>query len=580
MDSRLRNKTTPLNGHDLEARRSYSFEVGPETTNLGVDMVTQYHSTSDLPKMNGGVTGGVAAKTGKQLARSVLSQHIKRAEENEKKQVKSPPPVSTKGEATPTTESTKTSPDSTQKRWSSNPPKQQRRGLPNHHVTEFSKAGSAPPCLPPKGGATVAMATTTAMSKAHGMKQLNTVGKGKSSTTLVGVAGKTERPPAPDPISPSSDENAPLIRKCDSTSSSGDLYSPTDDFTFLPVTSHGGLPKSPISGSSSLNRSSSGSNQNYDRLDDFLVRKHDSWESFGTSGSNSPAPPPSSAPPPSFLLLPPTDSLGRDSQSYSRLSGSSSNESGIYDHLPPGPEDHLHEDHLHGDHLHGDYPASDSEAVLLDTATVRRNISQPALSTPQSARESQCDQFGRFGSINEESSDEELGATPTNSDQEGKEGEGEGEEGNKVTFEGVTLRQKKRQQHLEDPFAELLTSPKAASRLRWSQELNPLYDYIKGFKAEGVKLYDSSPVSKLLLSSTAAGKEGGGKPPLVKPPSIILEDEGEEGAYSVSDDVLSMGSLDTPTSPCSSFGEDGTGSEEGITKVTLSLLLLLFVFSK
>lgn len=33
-----------------------------------------------------------------------------------------------------------------------------------------------------------------------------------------------------------------------------------------------------------------------------------------------------------------------------------------------------------------------------------------------------------------------------------------------------------------DPFEEIMTRPTAASRLRWSQELNPLYDYFKGAK--------------------------------------------------------------------------------------------------
>lgn len=138
-----------------------------------------------------------------------------------------------------------------------------------------------------------------------------------------------------------------------------------------------------------------------------------------------------------------------------------------------------------------------------------------------------------------------------------------------VEFEGVTLRQKKKQELAnEDPFADIL-SPKASCRLRWSQELNPLYDYIKGFKADGVKLYDSSPVSKLLHSTVANNMEGGATN---KPPSVILEDEGEhfEERESVSDDTQSVWSQDTMQSPTSlcSFGENGnTTLGEPIPKV-------------
>ncbi len=84
----------------------------------------------------------------------------------------------------------------------------------------------------------------------------------------------------------------------------------------------------------------------------------------------------------------------------------------------------------------------------------------------------------------------------------------------------VKLRQKK-----HDPFADLL-NPQSKARLRWSQELNPLYDIIKGFKvSDGVKLYDTTP-SKLLESSRAS--DSGNTPSdrsSYKTPSVIIEEE-------------------------------------------------------
>ena len=570
VDSRLRNrplKSLPLNGNDLENRRSYSFEVEPEVHVTSPEKVTQYHSATDVrtaSKMNGGVVKSSSPQD-KSLARVVLSQRIKQAEEQEKRHSReiNASPVSTKGEVT-TTQSTKSSssPVLPTKRWSANSPKMQRKPLPSH-VTEFSKAGSAPPCLPPDGKADGALPPSV-MSKAHGMKQLNTVGKWKSPPSLV---DKKERPPAPDPVSPSI-ESAPLITKEDSLSSSGDLYSPTDDFTFVPAGKDGSRPKRPISGAGSVNRSSSGSNQNYDHLDEFVGRnkKHDSWESFSTSASSSPAPPitfqgtsTSSSPAPPISSQGQTEdtlSPARGSQSSSRFSNTSSDDdSGEYDHLPSTPGGRA-------DHLPSTPGGRADECVMLDIPTPpKRNISQPALSTPLSARESPCDQFGRFGSIDEESSDEELGATPTNSDDE--ECKGEAAETGGITHKGVVLRKKRQQQHLEDPFAALLSSPKASSRLRWSQELNPLYDYIKGFKAEGVKLYDSTPVSKL-LQSTSSSMEGGTPG---KPPSVILEafeGEGDERLPSVSEcegDTQSVSSLDAQSMDAQSMDTQSMDSQ-------------------
>ena len=65
----------------------------------------------------------------------------------------------------------------------------------------------------------------------------------------------------------------------------------------------------------------------------------------------------------------------------------------------------------------------------------------------------------------------------------------------------MVRRQKKSPQRSEfDPFEDLLGTPQAIARLRWSQELNPLYDLIKGMKIsesmssqeQGIKLYSAS----------------------------------------------------------------------------------------
>ena len=66
----------------------------------------------------------------------------------------------------------------------------------------------------------------------------------------------------------------------------------------------------------------------------------------------------------------------------------------------------------------------------------------------------------------------------------------------------MVRRQKKSPQRSDsDPFEDLLGTPQAIARLRWSQELNPLYDLIKGMKIsesissheQGIKLYSSVP---------------------------------------------------------------------------------------
>ena len=94
----------------------------------------------------------------------------------------------------------------------------------------------------------------------------------------------------------------------------------------------------------------------------------------------------------------------------------------------------------------------------------------------------------------------------------------------------MKLREKRKK---IDPFADLL-SPGANIRLRWSQELNPLYDYIRGFKiSDGVKLYDTP--SKLLESANASDLTSGGhqeRSSYKGTPSVIVEEESEYGQSS------------------------------------------------
>lgn len=548
-DSQLRKGGSSLNARDNEARKSFSFENRPEIlakTNLET---VRYSSASDVrsspPKMNGTIAGPE-----KQLAREVLSQRIGEARDREKRYSNgiNHSPISTKGEVT-TTVSTKTSPlaaSSNNKRSSSNSPLLRKKNIPEH-LQEFNKAGSAPPTLPPeeseRGGSGGGGEGSNSISKAPGMKELNTIGKQKKTTpTSVGVAYRKGRPP-----SDLSNEHTPLIR---SESGSSELYSPSEDFSFISRSSpslnqHA---DKPLSNSNSLKHASSGSSETYDRLEDYITpsKRYNSWETFSNSESGSAPGTPtvpmvtvssrsSSSAYEDILSLPERRGSGSSSRT------NSSAESGNYDHLPIL------------------VPNEQNLEVGVDPG-IRKITSQPALSTPPSARESPSDQFGRFGSIDEEeSSDEdEIGVTPTNSDDEtaAKKADEEAQ----IKYEGVVLRRRKQQ---EDPFAELL-SPRSSNRLRWSQELNPLYDYIKGFKADGVRLYDSSPVSKLMLSATAGSLEGrkvaGGVHN--KPPSVIVEEEGEHSEWFLgkagNEDTLSEISSEMPSSPSPSLPSIGS----------------------
>lgn len=91
---------------------------------------------------------------------------------------------------------------------------------------------------------------------------------------------------------------------------------------------------------------------------------------------------------------------------------------------------------------------------------------------------------------------------------------------------GVVRRKKKssNQRKESDPFEDLLGTPQAVARLRWSQELNPLYDLIKGMKItesitsqdKGIKLYAASSPS--ITAASSGGKK------IKKLPSVIFEE--------------------------------------------------------
>lgn len=328
------------------------------------------------------------------------------------------------------------------------------------------------------------------------------------------------------PVSDSSSDTIPILRP-ESSTSSGGPFSPTDEFQFMAGSEgepliqkakEGGrkLTKDKKSASSSLKKdkqpsSSVSPEELYDKLEPY--EQLSVSESESGSSRTTPAP------------VTPTPSNPGLTLTVAKDNGSCwSDESGEYDHLPPALDSLPEKGQIHLDQL-------------LGVSAYRRITSQPALSTPASARESPIDRSPSHV-IQEETSEEEdeddelgdsfeLGKSPTNLEaEEGVKGQTEGS-GSEVVF-------RKRNRHHLDPFADILGSAHAAARLRWSQELNPLYDYIKGYKiSESVKLYDSP--SKLLKSTNASdlhrksadGGELGGGGGRVSAPSIIVEEESE-----------------------------------------------------
>ena len=337
------------------------------------------------------------------------------------------------------------------------------------------------------------------------------------------------------PVSDSSSDTIPILRP-DSSTSSGGPFSPTDEFQFMAGSEGESLIQQERGGGgrgkSTKRDKSLSSEELYDKLE-----PHEQLSMSESSGSSRVTPAP----------VTPTPSNPGLTLTVAKDNGSCwSDESGEYDHLPPALEDSLPE------------KGQIRLDQLLGVSSYRRITSQPALSTPASARESPVD-ISPSNVIQEETSEEEdeeddelgdsfeRGKSPTATELEG------GSEEIKGQIEGgIVMRRRNR--HL-DPFADILGSAHAAARLRWSQELNPLYDYIKGYKiSESVKLYDSP--SKLLKSANASdlhrksaeGGElgGGGRAPA---PSIIVEEESEPS------------SREQTCSPSESQGE-GEGDDE------------------
>ena len=87
--------------------------------------------------------------------------------------------------------------------------------------------------------------------------------------------------------------------------------------------------------------------------------------------------------------------------------------------------------------------------------------------------------------------------------------------------EGVVSRRRPKKSDDSDPFMDLLFAPPSASRLRWSQELNPLYDYILGGKVSPAIGYDAT------LAPT--------------PENAVLEDDVRDARPLESDDNSSLG---------------------------------------
>ncbi|KAL5516767.1 hypothetical protein EMCRGX_G002176 [Ephydatia muelleri] len=97
-----------------------------------------------------------------------------------------------------------------------------------------------------------------------------------------------------------------------------------------------------------------------------------------------------------------------------------------------------------------------------------------------------------------------------------------------------------------DPFEELMTRPTASSRLRWSQELNPLYDYFKGAKFtqkmasldyvlyENAQEENTTPTSATTTTSSTEGEEPSSTAQGVEPDVVVegnddMPEEGREG---------------------------------------------------
>ena len=127
------------------------------------------------------------------------------------------------------------------------------------------------------------------------------------------------------------------------------------------------------------------------------------------------------------------------------------------------------------------------------------------------------------------------------------------------------------QQKESDPFEDLLGTPQAVARLRWSQELNPLYDYIRGMKISesissqdtGIKLYSTGP-PVTPRGNAMVGSVGSSGKKMKKVPSVILEESESDTASVTSPKHGDMVPLITHSLPEGEEEREGEGEgEEG-----------------
>ena len=478
MDSRLRSGYNKQAGNvalDTETRQR-GFETNKTRPHsLGSHSLENVLESS--VKLNGegeegGSRSGGRKEQEKKQARDVLVSKITEAAGKEKRLSNGirMSPVSTKGEVT-TTQSTKVSPPTTTTSSKSSTPT---------HKTDKDLIG------------------------------------GKKAEMKSRGEQRSQRDSLP---SDSSSDTLPSVRPESSNSSVGGAFSPTDEFQYIEgleneplIQSGGSKGKTKHAKVGSHRRHGSTSSEElYDRLDPLEC-------AIETEESEKTTPTPTTPTPSTPGILISQDNGNRWSMS--------SNESGEYDHLP------ALQSPTHGGKGREKISLEQLPSMLTapGLTSYRRITSQPALSTPASARESPVDRSPSNSIIREETSEEEEEEEDELGDsyELGKSPE-QGSELSEMGHLGVGVVLRKRNKHL-DPFADILGSPHGASRLRWSQELNPLYDYIKGYKiSESVKLYDSP--SKLLQSTNAsdlnrksAPGECMGRPPA---PSIIVEEESE-----------------------------------------------------
>ena len=166
-----------------------------------------------------------------------------------------------------------------------------------------------------------------------------------------------------------------------------------------------------------------------------------------------------------FLTDPP-----KDESEYDHLT-SVKQESVEYDHLFPTKKQHKMAIRNKEGRMKAKKVNSTSSGQLsLSHSPVRRNESMPPLSSAEKPRI-------RVSDTNKQDlsdSDQERSPSPMGV----------------PSSPNVIYRHQVNPDKKDDPFEDLLKAPPSKSSLRWSQELNPLYDYIRGVKVSPVYGYE------------------------------------------------------------------------------------------